>query len=522
MHFNYHFLRFLCPQLEKQLRGKSIVECFSQNKDELVIGCVDDSSQLYIRANLLPVVSALSFPEDFKRSKKNTISLFPQLPGNSIEEIQVFSNERAFWIGLDSGIKLVFKLHGTRSNILLYESGSKLPALLFRNELRDDKNTQFDTLHVDLDLGYERFETLEGNASKFIPTLGKIPRAWLKQRGYIEGSLEKKWNLINELFELLDTPHYSIVKEGVNFNLSLLPEEKAIFDTADPIQACNELFRYKVVVQAFEKEKNQWLKIFEEKKKRTKAYIAKTKEKLQEIKEGGAPSQVADIIMANLHLIPTGTKDVTLFNFYTQKEELIKLKPNQTPQKYAESLYRKSKNRKKEIEHLEENLEQKQIQLNQSLSWIEKINNISHFRELKDFVKTNRLVGQQKEKEEQVPFKRFEEEGFEILVGKSAKANDELLRHFVWKDDLWLHAKDVSGSHVILKYRSDINFPKTVIERAAELAAYYSKHKNESLAPVICTPAKFVRKVKGSAPGAVMVDKESVLMVSPKGPKNSI
>jgi predicted ribosome quality control (RQC) complex YloA/Tae2 family protein len=60
--------------------------------------------------------------------------------------------------------------------------------------------------------------------------------------------------------------------------------------------------------------------------------------------------------------------------------------------------------------------------------------------------------------------------------------------------------------------------PKNVLQRAAELAAHYSKNRNESLSAVIYTPCKFVRKVKGSAPGAVMVDKEKVIMVEPKGP----
>jgi predicted ribosome quality control (RQC) complex YloA/Tae2 family protein len=60
--------------------------------------------------------------------------------------------------------------------------------------------------------------------------------------------------------------------------------------------------------------------------------------------------------------------------------------------------------------------------------------------------------------------------------------------------------------------------PNTVLERAAGLAAFYSKFKTESLAPVIYTEAKFVRKVKGSAPGSVMVDREKVIMVPPVGP----
>jgi predicted ribosome quality control (RQC) complex YloA/Tae2 family protein len=520
MHLNYHYLKYLCPELDTKFKGLRIINCFSQNKDELVIGCADENRQLYIRANLLPVISCLSFPEDFKRSKKNTVSLFPELISQKITDIKVFSFERSYKIIFESGDTLVFKLHGTRSNILYYPKGSLFPTTLFRNELKDDKNLNLNEIKKHLDLSFENFQILEGNASQFLPTLGKIPRDWLKSKGYIASDLETKWHLVQELLDLLESPHYNIVKENNEFLLTLLPVQQAVFETADPIQACNELFRYKVVIQAFEKDRNHWLKVFEEQKKRTKAYILKTSTKLEELENEVSPSQVADIIMANLHQIPSGSEEVVLFNFYSQKDELFKLKKGQTPQKFAETLYRKSKNRKKELNQLYLNLDEKEKMLTQTEEWISELNGITDFRHLKEFIKTNHLTARQKEKEEQVPFKRFEIEGFEILVGKSAKANDELLRYFSWKDDLWLHAKDVSGSHVLVKYRSGINFPKTVIERAAELAAYYSKNKNDSLAPVIYTPAKFVRKVKGSPAGAVMVDKESVLMVVPRGPIN--
>ncbi|PRY87425.1 NFACT RNA binding domain-containing protein [Mongoliibacter ruber] len=519
MHLNYHFLKFLCPALKQSLLGKKIHECFSQNKDELVIGCSDSQNQIYIRANLLPVISALSFPEDFKRSKRNTISLFPNIIDQEITDVEVFKNERAFSVSLQNGIRLVFKLHGTRSNVLIYEEGKSLPILLFRNELKDDKNIHFEDLNVELDLSHEKFVELEGNASKFIPTLGKIPRNWLKSQGYIEADLSKKWGLLQDLLDLMDSPLYSIIKETNEYHLSLLPEQVAIYQSADPIAACNELFRYKVIIQSFEKEKKQWQRTFEDQRKKALAYIKKTGSKLHEIEHETSPSQVADIIMANLHQITPGTEEISLFNFYANKDETFRLKKNISPQKFAETLYRKSKNRKKELQHLQENLELKEKQLAQTEKWLAEVDSFSQFRELKHFLKENHLIKQQKDKEEQVPFKRFEIDGFEILVGKSAKANDELLRYFAWKDDLWLHAKDVSGSHVLIKYRSGINFPKTVIERAAEFAAYYSKNKNETLAAVMYTPSKYVRKVKGSAPGAVMVDKESVIMVPPRGPQ---
>jgi predicted ribosome quality control (RQC) complex YloA/Tae2 family protein len=80
---------------------------------------------------------------------------------------------------------------------------------------------------------------------------------------------------------------------------------------------------------------------------------------------------------------------------------------------------------------------------------------------------------------------------------------------------LWLHAKDVSGSHVIIKYQAGKNFPEPVIERAAGLAAFFSKLRTDSLCPVIVTPKKYVRKPKGLPEGAVVVDREKVLMVVP-------
>ena len=70
---------------------------------------------------------------------------------------------------------------------------------------------------------------------------------------------------------------------------------------------------------------------------------------------------------------------------------------------------------------------------------------------------------------------------------------------------------------MVVKYKAGKSFPKTVIERAAELAAWYSKRRTDSLCPVIVTPKKFVRKPKGLAEGQVVVEKEDVVLVVPRG-----
>ena len=114
-----------------------------------------------------------------------------------------------------------------------------------------------------------------------------------------------------------------------------------------------------------------------------------------------------------------------------------------------------------------------------------------------------------------MPYKEFKIDGYIILVGKNAKHNDTLTLKIAKKNDLWLHAKDVSGSHVVLKQVPGKNYPEYIIEKAAQLAAFYSKRKTDTLCPVLYTPKKYVRKKKGTPAGAMFVEKEKVILVEP-------
>ncbi len=518
MHLTYHFLRFLAPALSDSFAGNTIVACFSQSKDELVFETEGAQGTQFIRAHLLPPQVYLSFPSEFHRAKRNSVSLFESLIGDQIRSCRVFSNERALKFELSSGKVLVFKLHGNRSNCLLYLPEAVEPEIWFRNVISEDKVLDWRTLDRNLDLSLEHFIQLEGNVSQFLPTLGPVPRAWLKQKGYLELDLNAKWDLIQELVDLLDSPLYTLVEKEGELQLSLLPETEAKATYADPIRACNELFYQALVLGSFEKEKNYLLKSYQDQLKRTEAYLKKSGEKLQELKDSPPPSQLADVIMANLHVFGETTREAELVNFYTGETVKVSLKPNQKPQDLAASLYRKSKNRQLEIDQLEKTLAAKKAQAKSLQSLLENLQKAQDFRALKEFKKEHKEDLPSSKTEVSSPFKVFEVEGFTIWVGKSAKDNDEMLRNYVHKDDLWLHARQVPGSHVIIRRKGMPSVPQQVVERAASLAAFYSKLKTDSLSPVIVTEAKFVRKVKGSAPGSVVVDKEKVILVAPKGP----
>ena len=518
MHLNYHFLKYLCPALNEAFAGKKIVACFSQNKDELVIQTEGAGECRLIRAHLLPPQVYLSFPSQFSRAKRNSIDLFQELIDDVILRCEVFGFERAFFFELGSGKKLVFKLHGNRSNVLLYEKGKDTPSLLFRNEIKEDRELDWRSLEKPLDLSQERFVELEGNASQFLPTLGTIPRAWLKERGYPDASMETKWSLMQDLLDLLDAPLFALAEKQGEVHLSLLPESQPIKTLSDPIQATNELFYLALVKGNFEKEKNSLLKSYQDQLKKTDSYIQKSSSKLEELRNSAPPSQLADVIMANLHEFQDGKNEAELLDFYSGNLVKVTLKPNQKPQLLAESLYRKSKNRQLELNQIDKTIASK-ISLKAELEQkIEAIHAITDFRGLKNYQKANKGDKSITKEVSGLPFKVFEFEGFTVWVGKSAKDNDEMLREFVHKDDLWLHARQVPGSHVLIRMRGVSVLPNSVLERAAGLAAFYSKLKTDSLAPVIYTQAKFVRKVKGSAPGSVMVDREKVILVPPLGP----
>ena len=167
MHLNYHFLKFLCPKLEQLVGEMQVYECFSQNRDELIIGLSNGEEERYIRANLAPATTCLSFPKEFKRSKKNNVSLFSELIGERVMQVKILEFERAFSIHFYSGKVLLFKMHGTRSNILLFPANDALSSSMFRNELKEDASITIGALQNPLLLDRTRFELLEGNASLF-------------------------------------------------------------------------------------------------------------------------------------------------------------------------------------------------------------------------------------------------------------------------------------------------------------------------------------------------------------------
>jgi predicted ribosome quality control (RQC) complex YloA/Tae2 family protein len=437
MNYSSAEINKISTQLAAKIEGFEIMVCFSQHKDELVIGLASPIEDFWMQADFNPDVSGVYFPLAFHRAKKNSVDLFPSIIKQKINKVYTHVNERSFHLELSSGQYLVFKMHGKNSNILLVDNDQVIE--IFRNNL--EKDFQFSLKNIESVHRSENNEAL------------------------LENNL--KWEEFKKTFYI-------------------------------------------------QSEKQQILKTLQNKISKTEAYILKTTQKLAELQHKSDFEKIANILMANIHLGILNKPNHEFDNFYDNTTISIKLKPDLSLQKNAENYYRKAKNQKLEIQNIAQNIAEKNRFLETLKEHLEKIEAFLEAKELRNYALKHKLITSAKTQEEVFPFLRFEHENFQIWVGKNAQNNDLLTLKYAHKQDLWLHAKDVSGSHVIIKQQSGKNFPKPVIERAAQLAAFYSKRKNDTLAPVTVTSRKFVRKPKGFEPGQVIVEKEEVVLVEPK------
>ena len=514
MHNNYYFLRQLTKVLGPKLQHSVVSECFSQTRDELIMRFEIGRQSFVIRASLSPELSCLSFPENFQRARKNSVDLFPTIIGRKVGGIKQFNNERSFALQLSEEHDVLFKMHGNRTNLILFQNG--VVADLFRKKISGDASLKLDALDREIDWSFEHLRAHADELKSLYFTFGKIVWQYLEHRGFWVKSLEEQWADIQAVRKTLEDPTYYITYIQEKPVLSLLPVAGVVKELNDAIAASNEFFYAFTQQYVFSKERSQLLSAMRTALVAGENYCKKNLQRLEEVKQDDHYRLWADLIMANLHSIKGDEEKVVVPNYFEndQRAEEIKLKKDITPQKNAELYYRKAKNQHTEIARLETSIAEKQEEMKKLRDQIATVENAGDLKSLRS-IRLAVRPEQEKNESGPLPFHEFEFKGYRILVGKNAQANDTLTSKYGHKEDLWLHAKDVSGSHVLIKYQSGKNFPKDVIEYAASLAAYNSKRRNESLCPVIVTPRKFVRKRKGDAPGAVVVAREDVIMVEP-------
>jgi predicted ribosome quality control (RQC) complex YloA/Tae2 family protein len=210
VHNNYYFLRQLSKALDLKLQGTVISECFSQNKEELVIRFETRDEPFLIKASLQSNFSCLSFPQLFHRAKKNSVDLFDAIIGLRVHQVYQFENERSFALKFNNDKALLFKMHGNRSNIILFENNTVIDA--FKKDIPPDYTLELNNLHRTIDWSHEAFAENHNKLEGLYFTFGKLVWKYLAAQKFDTLSLDDRWEMIQKVRHELEESNYFITE----------------------------------------------------------------------------------------------------------------------------------------------------------------------------------------------------------------------------------------------------------------------------------------------------------------------
>ncbi len=238
-----------------------------------------------------------------------------------------------------------------------------------------------------------------------------------------------------------------------------------------------------------------------------------------------------ELITANIYQIPKRVGSVELENYYDPDggKIVVELDPRMSPAENAQSYFKKYTKARSSQAIAEIYLKETKAELTYLESVmvsLEQADEISELAEIKaELIKEGYIKPEAPAKGvkktlpavEPEPMRFKSKDGLDILVGRNNRQNDYLTQKMARPEDLWLHVKDIPGSHVIVKNPGGTETPKQSLQQAAEIAAYYSKARESSKVPVDYTLRKWVRKPKGAKPGTVIYENQRTIIVEPKG-----
>ena len=547
MHNNYYLFKLQVAELKPQICGSTINKAFTFRKDEIVFELKKDEVQ-YLYFGINAANPYLLLKPSISR-KKPFIELFAGLSGQSIKDIFIIPFDKTVYLDLDDYIvNAVF--FGRGANLYLKDKAGGFVDSFKKNiheityEFKEQKDfTAVSKIDLQQLINHNKGETLK----KFLQNnFGAINNILLDEICRRSGTaktinIEPHPQFTDKLFSAFQSLSkefhdnnfyiYSTISgpKITPFKFADLSEESAKYEKFDSLNKAWDYFIYKNTIQReINREKNICLSAIQRRKK----YLQRVIEQIEYNKDIEKKHKEAvlkgNLLITNKIRIKPYISKVTLKNIYsdTLEDIEIKLNPKKTVVENANIYF----NKYKDIAGIKEKWEVRKQTVTAELKDIIKLENdiektydINKINRFKDQLAAMHILQGGYSKNTQVQnllkysFNRMIlENTWEIFIGKNGKNNDLLTFTFAHKWDIWMHAQGVPGSHLIIRIpNKNSNPPRSVIEKAAQMAAYHSKAQHSGLVPVIYTYVKYVHRVRKADPGTVSVQNEKVIFVKP-------
>ena len=236
-------------------------------------------------------------------------------------------------------------------------------------------------------------------------------------------------------------------------------------------------------------------------------------EKKKSFENAGQLKHQGDLILTFGHLIDGSSKFLECEDYESGKTLRILIDPKKSAQENAQEYYKNYKKATSGIEDLERDIEAARRQIEKLDEQYNQICTEKNPVKIEQLLRRDTTPTQQKKKTH--PGLDYTINGWYILVGRDASENDELLRHHMRGDDLWLHVRDFPGGYVFIKARKGKTVPLEILLDAANLAVYYSKARTNTKVDLYYTHVKYLRRAKNGPKGLVIPTQEKNLCITP-------
>ncbi|MCH6268929.1 Rqc2 family fibronectin-binding protein [Neobacillus citreus] len=264
-------------------------------------------------------------------------------------------------------------------------------------------------------------------------------------------------------------------------------------------------------------------KLITNEKEKNEKKIDKLEATLKEAEKADEYQRYGELLTANLYAAKKGMKEIEVLDYYDENGGtiVIPLDPRKSPSDNAQKYFSKYQKAKNAVSIVIEQIEKARVEAAYFDSLLQQVQSASprDLQEIRDELVEGGYIRDRKKRngkkvQNAKPVLDFYQssDGTEIIVGKNNKQNDYLTNKLAARDEIWLHTKDIPGSHVVIRSKEPSD---GTIHEAAMLAAYFSKAKNSSSVPVDFTKVRHVKKPSGAKPGFVIYDHQQTVYVTP-------
>lgn len=491
-----------CMLLRKHLVGGTIKNIYQHKMDRVVCFEIENLNELKELSKKLLIIEIMGKHSNIilvdKESNK-IIDAIKHIDSRQSSIREVFPNKDYFFVK-DEKENILDKNYKLPSEILKNSEPISMKKFFYTNYLGFSPIISYELLHnsnVDMDinssnLNDENIQKIDENFVKLVENI--------KDKNYYPIFIKDEMNNNKDFY---------------CFDLNLYEKKESIDSLSKLVESFyhNNSLRDRINQKA-----SGFKKILNTKLNRlTNKYLAMNDELLNNQSKENLKI-FADLLSINIYKIEKGMKKVSVENIYDNMEEVeISLDEKKSPRENIEAYYKKYKKLKTADEIIKVELpkiEEEMKYIKQILETIEIITELNELSEIEEelislgYIRKSKKNKQKLEKSKPYIFET--DSGALIYVGKNNLQNENLTLKFANKNDIFFHAQDVPGSHVILR---GANLTEDDYKIAGFLAGYYSYFKNEGYANVDYTEKKHIRKAKGTGLGMVYYDNYKTLFI---------